>query len=170
MLHRILLTNEVAESTGSTDPLAQAAGGWEGRKFPLLQPDRIINFKLFSCKKVALKSDTSRSQLEIVMATEEDQVGKEGENLRKGFKVYHYIGIDPTPPKAEGKKGRTIDMVFGDLSEVLQWCGLKSKTPRELVNNPSIVEGYVGQCRTRVIEDPTGTYDPKNGIRFVLPS
>jgi len=150
------------------DPMSQAAGGLELPKYPVLAPDRIARFKLTKATKDKVKTDATRELLTLVFSTEEDLPDDEGKTLLRGFSVYNRISISPTDGR-DGKRARTIGQIASELGVVLKWCGLKDKTPRELINDPKICVGYVGDCRIGLSKE-TAEFPASNTVKMVLPA
>jgi hypothetical protein len=160
-------------ATGEVDPLSGAASGWEPPRFPLLCPDRLCEVEIKSCVKKPTKEDKTKELLEIIVATTKDYDEHEpttpGQQLRAGYKLTTWIGISEYPAR-EGKRGRTLKQVGADLAVVLRATlgGSTTKTPRNLINSPSIIEGCKCVIRTGVRKGE-GNYGDSNTIKFIPP-
>lgn len=155
--------------TGATevDPMTMAAENLDEPSFPCLAGDRICRFKLVSAKVAQTKTDANRQALTTVFSTEADYVDTEGKPLRKGFKVYNVTGL--TESEGDDKKrGRSRKQIAEDVGMLLKWCGIKGKTPMDVIQNPTILEGYVGDCRVQYVPERDG-FPPKNTVKMVLP-
>lgn len=164
-----MLTNRnIHLHVDEVDPLSGAAGGWEAPRFPLLMPDRICRFKISKCTKAPTKDDENREALTIVLKTEKDYTGADGKPLRAGFTGFKRIGV--TPSEGEGdKRPRTWKNIGEDLAMLLKACGKGNISPRELLDNPSMVEGEIVDCKVGISKG-TGTYPDSNTFNFVLPA
>lgn len=172
---------EVQNGAAEMDPMSTAASGLEAPKFPVLAPDKVCRFKITSAKIKATKETQSlaeddpnrRTMLELVLSTTKDYKDTDGKDLRAGFKVFHYIMTSPWPDHTndQGKqvRERTMKNIAEDLGMVLKACGKGSTTPRELLNNPSLLENEIVDCKVGVRKGE-GTYNDSNTIKFVLPA
>lgn len=165
-----LLTPDATEGGTEVDPLSGAAAGWEAPKFPLLAPDRIYRFKIAKCTKAATKDDANREALTIQLKTEKDYTDTDGKPLRAGFTGYKRIGITPiTEEQAGDKRPRSIKDIGADLGMALKSCGKGDKSPRELLNNPSLIEGEIVDMKVGISKGRDGFPD-SNTFTFVLPA
>lgn len=151
-----------------SDPLSGAAGGWEPPKFPLLMPDRICEFKISKATKQPTKEDANRESLTLVLKTEKDYTGADGKPLRAGFSVYKRIGLSPTDGK-DDKRPRTWKNIGEDLAMLLKAAGMVETTPRQLIDDPTIVEQAIVMCKVGISKG-TGTFPDSNTLTFVLPA
>ena len=154
-------------SAQELDPLSHAASGIEPPKFPVLMPERICQFRIVTSKVEDVKNDSSRKLLTLSLATERPYPDKEGKTLNKGFKVFHRIGLTPTPP-TDTSRGRTIENVASDLGLLLRSCGMETKSPRQLVDNPTLIEGCIVDCKVGLNKEKDG-YPESNRISFIPP-
>lgn len=163
------------------DPMSQAASGLEAPKFPVLAADRIYRFKIASAKIGATKDtaerpeDEQEKQLVLTLKTEKDYTDSEGLPLRKGFPVYHYIGITALPER-QSKKGtpiraRSMQDVAADLGVLLRavYGPNTTHTPREVVLNAAMLEDQIVDCKVG-IRKGEGTYNDSNTVKFVQPA
>lgn len=152
------------------DPLSQASGGID-TSFPLIAPDRVCRFKISSAKKApvkdAEKAAAGHELLTLQLKTEKSYPDTDGKTLNAGFSVYHRISLTPTEGK-DGKSGRTIENIAKDLATLLKAVGMVDKSPRQLLDNPSILEGQVVDCRVGV-NKAQGNFPESNSIKFVIP-
>ena len=152
------------------DPLSQAAGGIN-TDFPLLMPDRIYRLEIKSGTKevdneaIDKKSKTkySREQLLFKLATTQDAMSRDGKPLRAGFTLRKYLLVTPTGDY-------TLDSVARSIAILLKACGKANVTPRELINNPSMLDKQVVDAKVGISVDKTGTYPDSNSITFVIPA
>ena len=165
----ILRQNEAVQSTGSEpDPLSGAAASWEAPSFPVLAADRLCLFKITSCKRGATKADASRESLTVILSTEKDYPDSKGKTLKSGFKVYKRIGLTPSEGK-DDKRPRTWEDIGKDLAHLLKCAGNTTASPRDLYNNPSMLEGLLINGTTG-IEKATGSFGESNSVMFKLPA
>jgi hypothetical protein len=158
------------ETAQVVDPLSQAASNLEAPRYPTLAPDRIARFKITKAIKGPVKGKPNNSLLTVTFSTEEDLPDTDGKTLRKGFSVYARTGLTPTEGGGpENKRPRTLQQIAEELGMYLKWCGLHDKTPRNLIDNPSIIEGFVGDCRIGLTKE-TAEYPASNTIKLVLPA
>jgi len=159
---------------GMVDPLNEAAGTID-TSFPVLAPDRIVEFKVESSKIAASKSNEQNQTLTIKFKSTKPAKLLDGKETAPGFPVFKRYGITPTEPtvddKGNEKAGRTIENIKKDLATVLKACfGPKTdKTPRQLIDNPSMLEGEIVQGKTSV-DKGSGNFGPSTNISFVLPA
>ena len=149
------------------DPLSAAAEGFEAPTFPVLAPDRIYRFRVVSSKISATKDDASRELLTIVLATEKDYTDKDGKPLRAGFKGYIRIGTTPSVGGAE-KRDRTLADIGKELAMALKACGMAKRSPRELLNDPTIIEQCVVDCKAGIVK-AKDNFPESNSFKWVLP-
>lgn len=160
------LMSDSAEGDG-VDPFATAAANLEAPKFPILAPDRICRFEIKKCTKDAVKDKPGREVLTIKLATAKDYTDVDGKPLRSGFTSFHRIGLTPSD-EAEGKRPRTNKNIAEDLGMLLKSCGMGDKTPRNLLDNPGMVDGQVIDMKVGVSPEKNG-FPASNNFRFVLP-
>lgn len=153
---------------GEIDPLSQAAGGIAAPKFPCLQADRVVRFRISKITKAPSKDNASRETLTILMKTESDQVDTDGQALRAGFAGYKRIGITPTPEE-DGKRARTVKEIAADVAMLLKACGKKDVSPRQLFDNPSMLDQEVVDVKVGLQPEKNG-YPQSNTFTFVLPA
>lgn len=171
------VTNQVADQ----DPMSAAASGLEAPRFPVLAADRVCRFRISSAKVSATKETAERAeseqemQLVLILKTEKDYTDSEGKPLRKGFPVYHYTGITPLPER-QSRKGtmlaeRTFKDIAAELGVILRaaYGPNTTHTPREVVNNPSMLENQIVDCKVG-IRKGEGTYNDSNTVKFVQPA
>ena len=170
-LNKILLTTDGADGAGvEVDPLSQASSGIEAPKFPCLAPDRICRFTIKKCSHGPTKDNPNRNSLTIVLNTVKDYNDTDGKVLRAGFTGYKRIGTTViTAEEAGEKRPRDINAIKADLAMVLKACGMGEKSPRDLLNNPSIVEGQVVDMKVGLQKERDG-YPASNSFTFVLPA
>lgn len=149
------------------DPMSQAAANLEAPKYPTLAPDRVEDFKLLKAVVEAVKGKPGRKLLTMTFVTMADLPDSDGRTLHKGFKVFNRIALTPTDG-SDDKRPRTIGQIAAELGQVLKWCGLNDKTPQDLVNNPTIIEGYVGKCRIGLSKE-SGDFPASSTVKLVLP-
>lgn len=162
-----LLSPDSAEGV-EVDPLSGAASGWEAPKFPVLAPDRICRFKIVKSTKGPVKDHPEREVLTIQIKTEKDYTDKEGKTLRAGFSGYHRIGLTPSPGEDNGKRERTWKNIGEDLAMCLKACGMGDKAPKDLKDNPSLIEGQIVDMKVGVTPEKGG-FPESNNFKFVLP-
>lgn len=163
-----LLTNDPTDG-GEVDPLAQAAGGID-TSFPLLPADRLITVECVSAKVAPTKEAPDRSTLTIMCKTTTELTFQDGKRANPGFKLYKRYGVTVTPP-TDKSDGRTIDSIKKDLAFVIKaFFGSNAQvSPRDLLNNPAMLEGRPVSVKT-TIEKGTGGFPDKNGITFIIPA
>jgi len=156
------------------DPLSQAAGSID-TSFPLLMADRVLEFKVESSKVAPSKSNEANNTLTIKFKTTKEATLQDGKKTPPGFPLFKRIGVTVTEPtvdeKGNEKAGRSIDNIARDLAAVLQACyGPKTdKTPRQLLDNPSMIEGEVVKMKIG-IDKGSGNFGPSNTGSFVIPA
>lgn len=150
------------------DPLSGAASGWEAPKFPCLMPERICRFKIKDADKHPTKEDPSREVLSLCLTTEKDYTDTEGKPLRSGFKVFHHVGVTPSE-ETDTKRARTWKNIGADLGMILKAAGLGSKSPRDLLNDPSMLEGQIVDCKVGLAK-ASGGFPESNKLTFVMPA
>lgn len=171
LLSAILLMPDAADSAGAAaevDPLSQAAGGIEAPKFPCLAGSRICRFTIKSILKAATKDDATRESLTIAFKTTKDYPDTDGKTLGEGFTVYKRIGITPVAPEGE-KRGRTMKDIAADIAMLLKAVGKKDATPRQLLDNPSMLDGEIIDLKTGVQPAKNG-FPESNTLAWVLPA
>lgn len=148
------------------DPLSAAAEGWEAPSYPCLAPDRIVQLKIGKCTKAAVKDNATRELLTITLKPVDgkEYVDTKG-NPMKNFTGFHRIGITPTEA-TDDKRARTIKDIGADISMVLKACGMLDKSPRNLIDNPSTIDGQVVDIRVGLIP-AKGQYPESNSFKFV---
>jgi hypothetical protein len=162
------MADEAPATGAEVDPLSGAASGWEAPKFPCLAPDRICRFKISKATKAPTKDNPDRESLTLVLKTEKDYTDTEGKPLRAGFTGYKRIGVTPVAEEAD-KRPRTWKNIGEDLGMVLKATGMLDKSPRDLLNNPAIVEGQVVDCKVGLQKEKDG-FPQSNTFSFVLPA
>lgn len=157
------------ENTTEQDPLSAAAQGWVAPEYPCLVPDRIVQLRIAKCTKGTVKDNQSR---ELLTLTLKGVDGKEYTDTKgqpmKNFSAFHRIGITVIEPTDEKPRGRSIKDIKTDLDNLLLCCGIKTSA-RDLINNPSMVEGHVVDMKVSLIP-AKGQYAESNGFKFVQPS
>lgn len=164
--NRVLLMVDGADGDG-VDPFATAAANLEAPKFPLLAPDRICRFKIAKCTKDQVKDKPGREVLTVKLQTTKDYTDTDGKPLREGFTGYTRIGLTPSD-ESEGKRPRTNKNIAEDLGMLLKAVGMGEKTPRDLLNTPSMLEGQIVDMKVTVLPEKGG-FPASNGFRVVLP-
>lgn len=151
------------------DPLSAAAGGID-TSIPLLQPDRIMRLECSSCTVSPTKTDESRNVLTIICKTTTDGTFVTGKTAHAGYKLYKRISVSTSPAK-DGKEGRDNKAIARDLAAVLKafFGPATTKTPRELLSNPSMLEKLPVDGKI-TIEKGQGGYGDKNGVNFIIPA
>jgi hypothetical protein len=155
------------EQAQEIDPLTQAAGGIEPPKFPVLMPNRICQFNIVKASIDPVQGDESKTMLTLALATEKDYTDKEGKPLRKGFKVFYRIGLYPMAP-TDTWRGKTMQDVAAELGLLLRSVGKTSTTPRQLIDNPTLIEGEKVDCKVGLNKAKDG-YPESNRVTFVPP-
>jgi hypothetical protein len=156
------------------DPLSQAAGGID-TTIPLLAPDRTLRLECMSSQIAPTKSDESRNTLTVILKTTKDATFADGKPARAGYKLYKRWGVSETPGGKgdDGKERapRTNKEIARDLALVLKcFFGANTTvTPRELLNNPAMLEGKVVDGKI-TIEKGSGGYADKNGVNLLIPA
>ena len=164
--HRILLMADSAEGDGA-DPFATAAANLEAPKFPILAPDRIVRFEIKKCTVDAVKDKPGRKVMTVKLATTKDATLDDGKIAKAGFTGFHRIGLTPSEPGGEGRE-RTNKNIAEDLGMLLKACGKGTNTPREVMDNPAMVEGQVVDMKVGVTPEKNG-FPASNNFKFVLP-
>lgn len=140
------------------DPLSGAAGGIEPPKYPVLMPDRLVQFEIKKATVDDVKDKPGRQTLAIVLATTKPTTATDGVTLQPGFKTTHRIGL--TPSETEGKRPRTWTNIRQDLGVLLRASGLADKEPKEIVGSPGsdgkLTGGRPELLEGRIIEATTG--------------
>ena len=151
------------------DPLAQAAGGID-TTVPLLAADRIMRLECIKAEVAPTKSDPNRSVLTIVCKTTKDGTFTSGKKAHAGYKLYKRVGVTPSGP-TEASEGRDVAAIARDLAAVLKafFGGQTTKAPRELLDNPKMLEGLPVDGRI-TIEKGSGGFSDKNGVNFITPA
>lgn len=171
--YRSLLRYPDATDATEVDPLSAAASGFEEPKFPVLAPDRIVRCKIVKVTKSITKETASlppseqREVLSFKFQTEKDYTDTAGKPLRAGFKGFKHIGITPSEETSD-KRARTIQNIGEDLSMALKACGLGGRSPRELLNDPTMVESQIVDLKVG-LNKAQGGYPESNSFTFVLP-
>lgn len=161
------------DAPAEVDPLSGAASGFEAPKYPVLAADRIVRFKVKKASKDSVKEDKDkpnpRQMLVLHLVTTKEYPDKDGQPLREGFSVYKRIGLFEIKGE-EGKRDRTMkDHVGPELAELLRAMGKSAVSPRDLVNNPAMIEGEVVDCKSTIIP-AKGEFPETNGVKFVQPA
>lgn len=168
MNKRIILLSPDEVSGGATevDPLSAAAQGWEAPKYPVLAPDRLIPAKIKTAVKGPVKEHPDRELITITLKPVEDfeYKDKDGQPM-KNWTGFHRIGISETTGD-DDKRPRTIKDIGADLAMVLKACGMTNKSPRDLINNPSILDGQNVMVKVG-LNKASGTFPESNSFKFV---
>ncbi len=166
--------SEQTQTNIEQDPLSAAAGNLEEPKFPVLAPDQVCEFKV-SSSKVGVTKDTAdapeseqRKSLTVTVKTTKDYRDADGKSLRAGFPVYLRYGITPTEG-TEDKRARTNKQIAEELGMVLKGIGMASKSPRDLINDPAMIEGGIFQAKVSISKGKDG-YGDSNRLSIKLPA
>jgi len=162
-------TTQTTPPGQEVDPLAQAAGGID-TTIPLLAADRIMRLECIKSDVAPTKSDPNRLALTIVCKTTKDGTFTSGKKAHAGYKLYKRVSVTPSEP-TESSEGRDVAAIVRDLAAVLKafFGGQTAKTPRELLNNPAMLEGLLVDGRI-TIEKGSGGFSDKNGVNFIIPA
>lgn len=158
---------DTTQNAQEIDPLSQAAGGIEAPKFPVLMPDRICQFKIAKSSKDNVQGDETKQMLVLTLATTKDYTDKDGKPLRQGFKVFHREGLYPMPA-TDTWRGRTMQDVAAGLGLILRSVGKTDISPRQLIDNPTLIEGEIVDCKVGLNKAKDG-YPESNRVSFVPP-
>jgi len=157
------MTNENIGS--AVDPLAEAAGGIN-TDFPVLMPDRLLEFKVSSAKKKH-NEQTGSDSIELKIELTKDSTFRDNNKARAGFKFNQYIGVSPSD-------NYTFEDIKRNVALWIKACLGKEKAAvtqvRHVVDNPSILEGTIFNGRTGVKKDKTGTYADSTSVTPILPA
>lgn len=166
-LNRILLSPDDASGAVEVDPLSQAAKDID-TSFPVLMGDRILRMTIVAATKAATKEHADRESLTLKMKTAKDATLSDGKTAKAGFTCYKRVGLSETAAEGD-KNARTFKEINRDLALVLKAVGMADKSPRDLVNNPSIIDGQVVDVRVG-ISPARGSFPESNTFTFVLPA
>lgn len=178
----ILLMADATIASGGAeevDPMSQAASGID-TTFPILKGDRILQMEIVQCRKVPVKDKPDRFNLEFKLKTTKEATMNDGRTAQPGFTGYKRISISTSEPSEDpntGKKsaGRTNKDIAKDLGQVLKACGKAGVNgapdvqPRELVNNPEMLDGVLVDMRVGV-NPAKNNFPESNSFSFVIPA
>ena len=150
-------------------PLAtQAASKVTGASSSSRSPRSVISG--ISSKIAPTKSDETRNTLTLICKTTTDGTFTTGKTAHAGYKLYKRISVSESAPSGD-KEGRDMKAIARDLAALLKafYGANTTKTPRELLNNPTMLEGLPVDGRIN-IEKGQGGFSDKNGVSFVIPA
>jgi hypothetical protein len=168
------MTEHNADSAGAheVDPLAGAAEGWEAPKFPVLAADRLVEMEIVEATKALVKDEAGkaagRESLTLKLKTVKDYADKDGKPLRAGYTGFHRISVSPITGDPT-KRDRTLKDIGADLAVLLRCCGMgKTRSPRDLLNDPSIVTKSIVTVKTKISPAKDG-FPESNNFTLVPP-
>jgi hypothetical protein len=144
--------------TENLDPLSQDVGSKELTKYPLLKGDRVYRFEIRKPSKTKTQ-DGSKDMLVLPCATVEDYQAVDGETLNKGFTLIHRITVTPSDK-------RTVKQISADVGSICQATGVKGLTVRQLIDDPSVLDGKVFDAKVKIQPEKDG-YPESNSLRPV---
>ena len=166
-----ILRSPDASGAQEVDPLAGAAEGWEAPKFPVLAADRLVEMEIVESTKGLVKDEKGkqegRESLTLKLRTTKDYVDRDGKPLRAGFIGFKRIRLSPTIGDPT-KRDHTMKDIGAELGVVLRCCGMGSRSPRDLLNDPSIILKSVVVMKTK-ISPAQGGFPESNDFTFVPP-
>lgn len=175
---KILRSTDGADGAGASaaeeqDPLSMAAGGID-TTFPVLAGDRIIQFQIAACRKVPVKDKPDRFNLEFKIKTTKDAMLNDGRTAHAGFSGFKRISVSTSEPSEDtttGKKsaGRTSKDIAKDLAMALKACGRVDLSPRQLIDNPEVLDGILVDMKIG-INPAKNNFPESNSFSFVIPA
>jgi hypothetical protein len=144
-----------AVDSATADPLAESVE--EKVLFPLIRPDTLMRFTIRAAE-LKTNDKTQNQQLVIKCATMKECQSTDNEVLHEGFTITHRINAKVTE-KVTAKR------IGDDIKTLCQACGIKGKTVRQILDDPSVLKDQIFDAKVGVVEDKTGQYDPQNSIR-----
>lgn len=171
--HTPILRFPDASGAQEQDPLAGAASGWAAPQFPVLMADRLVDVEIMESTKGLVKDDKGKAEgresLTIKFKTVKEYPDKDGKPLKAGFTGFHRISITPSTGDPT-KRDRTWQNIGEDLALILKCCGepVASRSPRDLLNDPSMLVKQIITMKTRV-NPPQGGFPESNGFTPIPP-
>lgn len=142
------------------DPLSQAANGIN-TDMPLIQDG---TFMRFECRDANI-TESEEKKLKMLVTkwvTTRDSLDQNNNTLNAGFPVTVRILVQET-------EKRTLQMVAQDLAKLLKSVGKPEVSPRELINNPSLLIGAFADAKVVVSPEKNG-FPASNNLRWKLPA
>jgi hypothetical protein len=84
----------------------------------------------------------------------------DGERLPAGFGLTAWVGLTPTGNRTEGA-------IAKDLALLAKSAGLLTATPRQLIENPTVLQDKIVKCKVS-IQKETAEWPERNQVRFTL--
>jgi hypothetical protein len=157
-----LLMADAAEGT-LVDPLDTNVNDID-TSYPRI-PESLYDLKIASAKKEKTKDGTGE-RLTIALETTIDVKSTEGELLKPGHKITHYIGITEKPER-QNDRGDTIRAYTNaDIAKALAGIAKAlelNTSPRSLMDNPAQLEGKVVRAKVKINKE-TPQFPESNGI------
>lgn len=148
-LNRLLLTND--------DPLSADVGDKDLTKYPLLPANRLLKFEVRQPEKKPTTKDPSAEMLVIPLVLRENGVvSTAGDSINEGFVITHRIMITPTDK-------RTPNQIARDIGGLCQALGVTGMTVRQVIDNPSCLDGKIGMFKTKINPEKDG-YPESNSL------
>jgi hypothetical protein len=141
------------------DPLAMPAGEVDTR-FPRLL-EGVYTLAIRSPEVNEGKSNPDARLFTFKLETTQDGRDTDGNPLYKGFKWTHRINVAPVGD-------RTVEDIKKDMAVFLKSAGMDKVTIRDVINNPSLVEGKLVKAKV-TISKASGGFPESNNARFLPP-
>jgi hypothetical protein len=126
--------------------------------FPLIKPG-IKDLEIVNGEPATSKS--GNDMLVFKLKTTADDYDTKGEVLNAGYPLYHRIVITPT-------EDRTAQRISKDIALLLKAAGQPTLTPRQLMNDPELLNGAIVRAKV-VVQKATDEFPESNSIKsFVL--
>lgn len=159
--------NEVKENL-EKDPMATDVSDVD-TSFPLLQDGRLLRFEIRkpkvadakASKAKPLKEGETIRVLTVPCHTTDDNTGTKNEAIKKGFPVYHRITITETTE-------RGLNDIAKNIALLCKACGLKGVTPRDVINNPTVLDGLLFEGKVKIMPEKDG-FPASNVLSPVIP-
>lgn len=129
--------------------------------YPLLQANRIIRMEVRK-PFVQTNEETGKENFTIPLYTTDEQTSTKGDTLHAGFKCTARVALTPT-------EKYPIENVAKNLTRWRNAAGLaKSVTPRQLKENPSLLDGVFVNVKIGISPERDG-YPESNSFNPVAP-
>lgn len=155
MKRNIYLSPEPNDGGTMVDPLDQQSGAIN-TDFPVLKGG-IKDLEVVDGSKAPSKSNPNNEVLTFKMKTTQEDVDTKGEIVHPGYPLYHRIVVTPS-------EDRTGQRIAKDIAMFAKACGRGELTPRQIVNDPTLLNGSVARAKV-VIQKETDEYPESNSVK-----